>query len=81
MIRYKEKVGRSYEILCHNGKEVLVSFTYCCPYCLRETTVQREYSTGLDILEGKAFFEDLKCEHCGEIAEVRYLPHKRIIRK
>ena len=79
MSQLKPKAGKSYKIIHHNGEETIVSFTYNCPYCLRETNVRRNYTAGRAILEGKAFFLELICNHCGETAEVRYLPHQRII--
>ena len=76
--RHRGKRGRAYEVEYKQDNKAEVTFSYLCPYCDKEANVKNEYSTGLDIIEKGMFYELLACNHCSEIAEVRFLPHNRI---
>ncbi|MBQ7918741.1 MAG: hypothetical protein IJ324_02200 [Lachnospiraceae bacterium] len=78
MGRNRGTAGKSYEVTYPAPGEAAVTYTYRCPYCGEDTTVEKVYSAGLDILEKGMFYEPLACGHCGEVADVRYLPHKRV---
>lgn len=78
MGRNRSVAGKSYKVDYRSSSDVLVTFTYRCPYCGEETMVQKEYQTNLEVLEKGVFYEPLAYGKCGEVADVRYLPHKRV---
>ena len=71
----KQIPGMSYVIEPNNR----VVCEYLCPYCKRETIdcFFSDNPNGYPNLYNDAWFENLTCRRCGEIAKVRFFPSMR----
>ena len=78
MGRLKEMPGQTYKVLSQNKHEATVECKYLCPYCKQVTTAQFTIKSNKFDLLTSAFYEPLKCEHCGKKTNVRYWGSQRI---
>jgi len=73
MGRHKQMPGKAYTVINQTAQEAQVKFTYLCPYCMQDTTVQEIVkSDGFDALKSGGFYEPLVCEHCNKTSDVRF---------
>ena len=75
----KQMIGMSYHVSYHGDQSATIECAYRCPYCDHNTTAGFEVnSDATSIIERGGFFEPLRCNLCGKVADVRFLKDHKI---
>ena len=76
---HKQMPSKTYHIAYREDGSSTVECTYLCPYCDQVASVSFEAKAGTaNRLEQGGFFEELRCDRCGEVTDVRFWKRSKI---
>ena len=79
MPRHKQMPGMTYRIMTQNESYAELEYTYLCPYCMQKATVRSTvFSPDYERLETGGFYEEVTCNECGKVTDVRFWRMMRI---